>query len=56
MWVRLPLFGIPPWMVFARFSINLIYQFWVHTIKATQASPARPGSQCVGSVAGLCTP
>jgi sterol desaturase/sphingolipid hydroxylase (fatty acid hydroxylase superfamily) len=27
----LPLFGIPPWMVFASFSINLVYQFWIHT-------------------------
>jgi sterol desaturase/sphingolipid hydroxylase (fatty acid hydroxylase superfamily) len=31
MWVPLPLLGIPPWMVFAGFSVNLIYQFWVHT-------------------------
>jgi sterol desaturase/sphingolipid hydroxylase (fatty acid hydroxylase superfamily) len=31
MWVPLPLLGIPPWMVFFSFSINLIYQFWVHT-------------------------
>jgi len=30
-WVPLPLLGVPPWMVFAGFSINLIYQFWVHT-------------------------
>ena len=27
----LPLIGVPPWMVFASFSINLIYQFWIHT-------------------------
>ena len=27
----LPLFGVPPWMVFASFSINLIYQYWIHT-------------------------
>ena len=27
----LPLLGVPPWMVFASFSINLIYQFWMHT-------------------------
>ncbi|MGV0717697.1 sterol desaturase family protein [Mycolicibacterium sp. XJ662] len=27
----LPLLGVPPWMVFASFSINLIYQFWIHT-------------------------
>jgi sterol desaturase/sphingolipid hydroxylase (fatty acid hydroxylase superfamily) len=31
LWVPLPLLGIPPWMVFASFSLNLIYQFWVHT-------------------------
>ena len=31
MWALLPLFGVPPWMVFASFSINLIYQFWIHT-------------------------
>ncbi len=30
-WIPLPLVGIPPWMVFASFSLNLIYQFWVHT-------------------------
>jgi sterol desaturase/sphingolipid hydroxylase (fatty acid hydroxylase superfamily) len=31
MWVPLPLIGIPPWMVFFAFSLNLIYQYWVHT-------------------------
>lgn len=31
MWLPLPLIGIPPWMVFVGFSINLVYQFWVHT-------------------------
>lgn len=30
-WIPLPLLGVPPWMVFTAFSINLIYQFWVHT-------------------------
>jgi len=30
-WIPLPLLGVPPWMVFTGFSINLIYQFWVHT-------------------------
>ena len=30
-WIPLPLLGVPPWMVFASFSVNLIYQFWVHT-------------------------
>ena len=31
MWIPLPLLGIPPWMVFASFSVSLIYQFWIHT-------------------------
>lgn len=31
MWIPLPLLGVPPWMVFFGFSVNLIYQFWVHT-------------------------
>lgn len=31
MWIPLPLLGVPPWIVFACFSLNLIYQFWVHT-------------------------
>lgn len=30
-WIPLPLLGVPPWMVFASFSVSLIYQFWVHT-------------------------
>ncbi|PIB76602.1 sterol desaturase family protein [Mycolicibacterium brumae] len=30
-WLPLPLLGVPPWMVFFSFSLNLIYQFWVHT-------------------------
>ncbi len=30
-WIPLPLLGVPPWMVFASFSVNLIYQFWIHT-------------------------
>ncbi|MBD0322627.1 MAG: sterol desaturase family protein [Aldersonia sp.] len=30
-WTPLPLLGVPPWMVFASFSLNLVYQFWVHT-------------------------
>ncbi|WP_067969237.1 sterol desaturase family protein [Mycolicibacter icosiumassiliensis] len=30
-WIPLPLLGIPPWMVFASFSVSLVYQFWVHT-------------------------
>jgi sterol desaturase/sphingolipid hydroxylase (fatty acid hydroxylase superfamily) len=31
MWLPLPLLGVPPWMVFTAFSINLVYQFFVHT-------------------------
>ncbi len=31
MWVPLPLLGLPPWMVFFSWSLNLIYQFCVHT-------------------------
>jgi sterol desaturase/sphingolipid hydroxylase (fatty acid hydroxylase superfamily) len=31
MWIPLPLLGIAPWLVFVSFSVNLIYQFWVHT-------------------------
>lgn len=31
MWIPLPLLGIPPWMVFASFTVSLVYQFWVHT-------------------------
>ena len=27
----LPLLGVPPALVFAGYSINLVYQFWVHT-------------------------
>jgi sterol desaturase/sphingolipid hydroxylase (fatty acid hydroxylase superfamily) len=30
-WIPLPLLGVPPWMVIAGFSLNLIYQFFVHT-------------------------
>jgi sterol desaturase/sphingolipid hydroxylase (fatty acid hydroxylase superfamily) len=30
-WTPLPLLGVPPWMIFTAFSINLIYQFFVHT-------------------------
>lgn len=33
MWLPLPLLGVPPWLVYTAFSINLIYQFWVHTEK-----------------------
>jgi sterol desaturase/sphingolipid hydroxylase (fatty acid hydroxylase superfamily) len=31
MWIPLPLLGLPPWMVFFSWSLNLVYQFWVHT-------------------------
>ncbi|TQF74867.1 sterol desaturase family protein [Rhodococcus spelaei] len=31
MWIPLPLIGIPPWMVFVGFSLNMVYQFFVHT-------------------------
>jgi len=30
-WTPLPLLGVPPWMIFTAFSINLIFQFFVHT-------------------------
>jgi sterol desaturase/sphingolipid hydroxylase (fatty acid hydroxylase superfamily) len=30
-WVPLPLIGMPPWMIFTSFSVNLIFQFFVHT-------------------------
>jgi sterol desaturase/sphingolipid hydroxylase (fatty acid hydroxylase superfamily) len=29
-WIPLPLLGVLPWLVLASFSINLVYQFWVH--------------------------
>ncbi len=31
MFAILPLLGVPPWVVFFSWSINLTYQFWVHT-------------------------
>ncbi|MGV9826895.1 MULTISPECIES: sterol desaturase family protein [unclassified Gordonia (in: high G+C Gram-positive bacteria)] len=31
MWLPLPLLGVPPALVFATYSLNLIYQFWIHT-------------------------
>lgn len=31
MWLPLPLLGVPPWLVFFSWSLNLIYQFWIHT-------------------------
>ncbi|PSR05524.1 MAG: C-5 sterol desaturase [Bacteroidetes bacterium SW_11_45_7] len=30
-WIWLPLLGFPPIMVLTMISINLIYQFWIHT-------------------------
>jgi sterol desaturase/sphingolipid hydroxylase (fatty acid hydroxylase superfamily) len=32
-WVPLPLLGMPPWMIFLSFSVNLVFQFFVHTEK-----------------------
>lgn len=31
MWLPLPLLGVPPALVFASYSLNLVYQFWIHT-------------------------
>lgn len=30
-WIPLPLLGLPPWLIFTSFSVNLIFQFFVHT-------------------------
>ncbi|GAA4116726.1 sterol desaturase family protein [Nocardioides fonticola] len=30
-WLPLPALGVPPAMIFAAFSLNLVYQFFVHT-------------------------
>ena len=30
-WTPLPLLGMPPWMIFTSFSVNLVFQFFVHT-------------------------
>lgn len=30
-WIPLPLLGMPPWMIFTIFSVNLVFQFFVHT-------------------------
>jgi len=30
-WLPLPLLGFPPWMIYIAFSVNLIYQFFIHT-------------------------
>jgi sterol desaturase/sphingolipid hydroxylase (fatty acid hydroxylase superfamily) len=38
-WVPLPLLGVPPWMIFTAFSINLIYQFFVHTERIDRLPP-----------------
>jgi sterol desaturase/sphingolipid hydroxylase (fatty acid hydroxylase superfamily) len=39
-WVPLPLLGVPPWMVFTCFSINLIFQFFVHTERVARLPAA----------------
>lgn len=31
MWLPLPLLGVPPAVVFGVYSLNLVYQFWIHT-------------------------
>ncbi|MEE4025473.1 sterol desaturase family protein [Gordonia sp. PKS22-38] len=31
MWLPLPLLGVPPALVFVAYSLNLVYQFWIHT-------------------------
>ena len=31
MWIPLPLLGLPPWLIFTAFSVNLVFQFFVHT-------------------------
>ncbi|MGL4306882.1 MAG: sterol desaturase family protein [Mycobacteriaceae bacterium] len=30
-WIPLPLLGVPPWIIFTSLSINLVYQFFLHT-------------------------
>ena len=30
-WLPLPLIGMPPWLIYGAFSLNLIYQFFSHT-------------------------
>lgn len=30
-WLPLPLIGMPPWLIYIAFSLNLIYQFFSHT-------------------------
>ncbi|MET0954188.1 MAG: sterol desaturase family protein [Aeromicrobium sp.] len=32
-WLPLPLLGVPPWMIYFAFSLNLIWQFHLHTEK-----------------------
>ncbi|MGC5258075.1 sterol desaturase family protein [Gordonia sp. DT218] len=31
MWLPLPFLGVPPALVLAVYSLNLVYQFWIHT-------------------------
>ncbi|MEO6886045.1 MAG: sterol desaturase family protein [Jatrophihabitantaceae bacterium] len=35
-WIPLPLLGVPPWLIFTAFSVNLIFQFFVHTERVGQ--------------------
>lgn len=30
-WIPFPLLGVPPWMIYLCFSLNLIWQFFLHT-------------------------
>jgi hypothetical protein len=41
-WLPLPLLGVPPWMIYFVFSLNLIWQFHLHTEKY-RALPAVVG-------------
>ena len=39
-WIWLPLFGFHPLMILTSQSINLIYQFWIHTERIDRLHPA----------------
>ena len=39
-WVWLPLFGFHPFMILTSQSINLLYQFWIHTERIDKLHPA----------------
>lgn len=30
-WLPLPMLGVPPWLLYLGFGVNLVYQFFVHT-------------------------